>query len=266
MFTIRYSTAVIKTLCRSFNSSTKEIINEKNGSCCVDPGAKQIYDAKGHEEKLAGIATYKTGQGKSTIVIFTDIFGFSFINIRKIADTYAQGTKATVLVPDLFNGDSMNPNEPNLFDKLPAWLQKHPPTDACTVADKIISIIKRHYDSIQVVGFCYGGKIVIHLITHPELSSSVKAGVVAHPSFLVKEEANQIKRPILFQCAETDERFIPDIRKHFEKELTRTGLGKFIDYPGTTHGFVVRPDGTPQVEKQKNKAITDAIEYLNKNF
>ncbi|CAF4210280.1 unnamed protein product, partial [Rotaria sordida] len=181
-------------------------------------------------------------------------------------DTYAQGTKATVLVPDLFNGDSMNPNEPNLFDKLPAWLQKHPPTDACTVADKIISSIKRHYDSIQVVGFCYGGKIVIHLITHPELSSSVKAAVVAHPSFLVKEEANQIKHPILFQCAETDERFIPDIREHFEKELTRTGLGKFIDYPGTIHGFVVRSDGTPQVEKQKNKAITDAIEYLNKNF
>ncbi|CAF3724486.1 unnamed protein product [Rotaria sp. Silwood1] len=266
MFTIRYSTAVIKTLHRSFNSARKQIITATSSSCCVDPGAKQSYNAKGHEETLAGIATYKTGQGKSAIVIFTDIFGFSFINIRKIADIYAQGTQTTVLVPDLFNGDPMNPNEPNLFDKLPAWLQKHPPTDACTMADKVISTIKRYYDSIQVVGFCYGGKIVIHLMTHPELSSLVKAAVVAHPSWLVKEEANQIKRSILFQCAETDQRFTPDIREHFEKELTRTGLGKFIHYPGTTHGFVVRPDGTPQVEKQKNKAIADAIEYLNKNF
>ncbi|CAF1078452.1 unnamed protein product [Rotaria sp. Silwood1] len=266
MFIFRYSTALIKTLHRSFNSTAKEVFSVLSGSCCVDSGAKQSHDAKGHEETLAGIATYKTGRGQSTIIIFTDIFGFSFINIRKIADTYAQGLQTTVIVPDMFNGDSMNPKEPNLFDKLPAWLNKHPSTDACSVADKIISTIKGHYDSIQVVGFCYGGKIVIHLITHPELSSSVKAAVVAHPSFLVKEEAKQIKRPILFQCAEIDERFTPDIREHFQKELTQSGLGKFIDYPGTSHGFVVRPDGSQQVEKQKNKAIADAIEYLKKNF
>ena len=83
---------------------------------------------------------------------------------------------------------------------------------------------------------------------------------------MLKEEATQIKRPVLFLCAETDSSFSPDIQDHFEKELTKNGLGTFIKYPGTVHGFIVRPDGTPQVNEQSEKAIQDAIEYLKKNM
>jgi dienelactone hydrolase len=93
----------------------------------------------------------------------------------------------------------------------------------------------------------------------------VKAAVAAHPSFLVKEEAKQIKRPILFLCAENDQSFVPDLRKEFEKELTSNGLGTFIEYPGTVHGFVVRPDGSEQVIQQRDKAVQDAIQFFKKN-
>jgi dienelactone hydrolase len=117
-----------------------------------------------------------------------------------------------------------------------------------------------------VIGFCYGGKAVVHLIIHPQLSSIVKAAIVAHPSFLVKEEAKQIKRPILFLCAENDVQFTPDLRNVFEKELKSNGLGTFIEYPGTVHGFVVRPHGSEQVIQQRNKAIQDAIQYFKKNL
>lgn len=236
------------------------------GSCCADPGAKQTHELQGHEEELAGVNTYKTGNGKSAIVIFTDIFGSSFINIRKIADTFAQGAQATVLIPDCFNGDPVDPNTPDIMAILPDWLKKHPPTNACAIGEKVISAIKGHYESIQIIGNCYGAKVVVHLIKHPEFSSSIKAAVVAHPSFLVPEEAAQIKRPILFLCAENDNLFIPDLRQTFEKELKANGLGTFLDYPGTVHGFVVRPDGSEQVSKQRDKAVQDAIEYFKKNI
>jgi dienelactone hydrolase len=118
--------------------------------CCADPGAKQNHSAHGCEEQIGGVNTYKTGQGKSSIVIFTDIFGYSFINIRKVADQFAQGSQTTVLIPDLFNGDAMSPDLPNIWDLLPGWLKKHPPTDGCNIADKFISTIKGHYQSIQV--------------------------------------------------------------------------------------------------------------------
>jgi len=108
--------------------------------------------------------------------------------------------------------------------------------------------------------------VVVYLITHPELSSTIKAAAVGHPSKLVQEEAAQIKRPILFLCAETDNAFPPELREHFEKELTANGLGTFHLYPGTVHGFVTRPDGSQQSNQQSEKAIQDAIEYFKKNL
>lgn len=121
-----------------------------SGPCCVDPGAKQSHEAQGNDEEIAGINTYKTGQGKSAIVLFTDIFGYSFINAQKLADSFAQGSETTVFIPDCFNGDAMDSKEPNLMDKLPAWLKKHPPTDACAIGEKFLSAIKGNYQSIQV--------------------------------------------------------------------------------------------------------------------
>ncbi len=94
----------------------------------------------------------------------------------------------------------------------------------------------------------------------------MKGAVVAHPSFLVKEEAKQIKQSILFLCAENDSLFTPELRQEFEKELTSNGFGTFINYPGTTHGFVVRPDGSEQSNQQSAKAVQDAIQYFKKNL
>ena len=120
--------------------------------------------------------------------------------------------------------------------------------------------------SFQVIGFCYGGKVTVYLITHPELSSTIKAAAVGHLSRLVKEEATQIKRPILFLCAETDHAFPLELEEHFKKGLTENNLGIFHKYPGTVHGFVVRPDATEQSRQQSEKAIQGAIEYFQKNI
>ena len=82
---------------------------------------------------------------------------------------------------------------------------------------------------------------------------------------LVKEEATQIKRPILFLCAEKDHLFPPELEEDFQKELTSNGLGTFRKYPGTVHGFVTRPDGTEQSNQGSEKSIQDAIEYFRHN-
>jgi hypothetical protein len=119
-------------------------------SSCTDPGAKQTHQSQGHEEEIAGVNTYKTGQGKSVIVLFTDIFGYSFVNTRKVADRFAQETGTTVLIPDCFHGDPVNLDVPNFRDTLPDWKQRHPATEVCAMADKFISTIKGHYQSIQV--------------------------------------------------------------------------------------------------------------------
>ncbi len=98
------------------------------------------------------------------------------------------------------------------------------------------------------------------------MSSTIKASAAAHPSFLVKEEAKQIKRPILFLCAENDSIFVPELRQEYEKELKSNGLGTFIEYPGTEHGFVVRPNESQQSQQQRDKAVQDAIQFFKNNI
>lgn len=80
------------------------------------------------------------------------------------------------------------------------------------------------------------------------------------------EEAKQIKRPILFLCAENDSIFTDDIKQVFQQELTQNGLGTFINYPNTTHGFVVRPEDNQLVFQQRDKGFQDAILFFNKYF
>ena len=94
----------------------------------------------------------------------------------------------------------------------------------------------------------------------------MNAGAVAHPSFLVKEEAAHINKPIIFLCAEKDDFFSPELRKHFEEVLAPTNLAIFVDFPGTTHGFVVRPDDSAQAHQMSDKAIQDAITFFKKNI
>ncbi|CAF0930336.1 unnamed protein product [Didymodactylos carnosus] len=236
--------------------------SDTSTACCVDPGTKQSGSVTGKVEQICDVPTYVTGSGQPAIVVFTDIFGFGFINIRQVADEYAS-SNFTVYIPDLFNGDPMNHNDTNLMDKLPAWIQKHPPLESRAFADKFIAAIEQKHQSIQVVGFCYGATPVVHICKQDK--SKVKAGVVAHPSFIQEEEAEKIQRPMLFVCAEQDQRFTPELRQHYEQVLTKKALGTFIDYPGTVHGFAVRTQDTDQAKEQKKKATKDTIEFFKKH-
>ena len=110
----------------------------------------RVTSFKGNVEEVAGLSTYKTGHGKSAIVIFAELFGYTFVNTRKVADTFAEAIETTVFVPDLFNGDPMDPDDPDLMDHLPAWLNKHPIHEACSLSAKFISTIKEEYNTIQV--------------------------------------------------------------------------------------------------------------------
>jgi len=50
------------------------------------------------------------------------------------------------------------------------------------------------------------------------------------------------------------------------KVLKPNDLSTFVEYPGTTHGFVCRPRGPPAVLQQAQNALQNAIEYFQKNL
>lgn len=47
------------------------------------------------------------GAKKAAVIITTDVFGHSFINVQLIADSISKYAGVPVFVPDLFNGDAL---------------------------------------------------------------------------------------------------------------------------------------------------------------
>ena len=93
----------------------------------------------------------------------------------------------------------------------------------------------------------------------------VKGAIGNHCSFLVKEEAEKLQTPWLFNCAEKDQVFTPELRQHFESTLKQRNMdATFLDYPGTEHGFTIRPDHTEHGDQQMKKARQAVIEWINK--
>lgn len=71
-------------------------------SDCCTKGFKWDGEPKGKETTLSGTATYTTGTNNEVaILVIHDLFGWTFPNIRLLADSYAEEANATVYVPDL---------------------------------------------------------------------------------------------------------------------------------------------------------------------
>jgi hypothetical protein len=76
-------------------------LNTKMGDCCKT-GFNWDGKPTGKEIKLANNSAYVTGDSKSAaIFIVHDIFGWTFTNLRLLADHFAKEANATVYLPDL---------------------------------------------------------------------------------------------------------------------------------------------------------------------
>ncbi|KAK6526278.1 hypothetical protein TWF694_004879 [Orbilia ellipsospora] len=76
--------------------------------CCMR-GSLHNGNPTGTEETIHGLQTYvarpETGPTKGTLVIIPDAFGWDFVNLRVLADSYAKRGKFEVLMPDFHFGD-----------------------------------------------------------------------------------------------------------------------------------------------------------------
>jgi len=220
---------------------------------------------------FAGVDAYisrpKT-KASAAIVILTDVFGPTLIQTQEISNSLAD-EGFLVVVPDLFNHDSLPSNTTdfspnNLF--LGEWRKRHFPSDMkLPIAVSTIQEIreKELIQKIGCIGYCYGGKISILLGG----TDYVNTYIAAHPSTpKIPEELEAIKHNGFFICAETDNTFGEAIRKQAEEILSKKSNVKssFKLYPGTTHGFAVRP--TEQTKQAQQEALQDTINFFKQEL
>jgi len=227
---------------------------------CCESGPKVCHESKGEFITIDGIESYSAGKGDKFVVLCTDVFGHKFANVTKIADCYA-AAGFRVLIPNyLTEAIAVGASMANFG----AWLEKNSVSQATEITAKFLKAIKQEFkaNSIQLQGYCYGAKPIFNLLAKAD-EYGIKSACVAHPSFLVPEDAKNTQvLPLLFLCAETDNAFTPDSRKTFTEILkSRNVPAQFIEYPGTTHGFAVRG----QDEVVKMKAVEDTIKFFQAN-
>lgn len=212
---------------------------------CLRPGDVQVGTPAGRIEQYGGVECYVTGSSKEAAIVYcTDIFGHKYINHQLLADKYA-AAGFTVVIPNMFKSGPMSTDGYSVYalDKFFEWLALNPVDFATATATRVAEQLKSDYPSVQAVGFCYGARMVVDLVKRsPPL---LNAAAVYHPTFLTADDAPAIKLPMLFNCAarELEQIFGPELRGKFEAELKDVPGSKFVDYPGTEHGFGARPEG-----------------------
>jgi len=244
--------------------------------CCTSGAHSHDYVPRGKFVQLTAVGkeAYDVGpSGSDKIILFcTDAFGHRFLPNQRLADTFAEAG-FRVVVPDYFKEAAMKDDLD--FSKLmalfPTWGAANPISASMEIAEKTLEVLKaeRPAAHFAATGYCWGGKVVSHLLKKNLLS----VGVLSHPSRLEADEAKEIPSSAhcLFNCAQMDQTFTPDLRKHYETTLRAAGVDvTFIDYPGTVHGFAVRNTGSGDAlkvaEEARAKATHETIAFFKKRL
>ncbi|KAF2018104.1 endo-1,3-1,4-beta-D-glucanase [Aaosphaeria arxii CBS 175.79] len=228
------------------------------------------WDGKptGTETTIAGNNTYVTGTSKSAaILIVHDIFGWTFTNLRVLADQFAKEANATVYLPDFFGGEVIP--ESTLTDPakraevdVPAFLGKNSKAVRWSEIESAAKALKAEYPKLGAIGYCYGGWAITRLAAQKDLVDAVST---AHPSLLEKSEIDAVKVPLQFLAPETDQLFTPELKEYANKVIPTLGVPyEYVYFPGLVHGFATRGDRNNKLQKDGlERAKRSAVNFFN---
>ncbi|KAJ4318944.1 hypothetical protein N0V94_004175 [Neodidymelliopsis sp. IMI 364377] len=231
-------------------------------------GFKWDGTASGKETTLGNSKAYVSGDSKdAAILILTDIFGWTLPNIRLIADHFAKESQATVYVPDLFEGEVVdpdalsNPEKAKNFD-LMAFIGRHSKDIRWPEIKEHAQTLKRQYKKVIAIGYCYGGWACFKLAADPQLIDAVS---MAHPSLVDKAEIDATKVPIQILAPENDFAFTEELKKYALEKLPQLNIPwEYVYFPGVQHGFAARGDPNDPTQKAAlEKAKRDAVGFFN---
>ncbi|KAJ7338400.1 hypothetical protein JRQ81_011892 [Phrynocephalus forsythii] len=240
---------------------TAKMANEQN-PCPCDFGDLLDYKELGNEVCVGHIKAYLNKPSISTdkaVILIHDIYGWKTPNTRYMADLISSSGYISIL-PDFFKQqEPWKPsNDWSCFDD---WLKTRSAKNVDKEIDVVLTYLKEQCNAkkIAVVGFCWGGAAVHHLMLK---YSEFRAGVSIYeaqydlksPTFYIFGEKDDIIP--LSQVAELEQKLKQQCKVDFEVKI----------YPGQTHGFVHRKDKdiNPQDKPYIEEGRRDMLNWLNR--
>jgi dienelactone hydrolase len=125
------------------------------------------------------------------------VIGHKFINAQLIADQFA-GQGYFVVMPDLFNGDTVPLNRPEGFNIMD-WVKNHMTLQTDPIIDAVLKEMRENLGCKRIggVGYCFGGKYVCRYLKPGKLD----VGFTAHPTMVEAGELRGIEGPLSIAAA-----------------------------------------------------------------
>ncbi|KAL8648765.1 MAG: hypothetical protein Q9226_005862 [Calogaya cf. arnoldii] len=114
------------------------------------------------------------------------------------------------------------------------------------------------FKKVGAVGYCWGAWAAFQLGGKDK--DLIDALSTAHPTFLTKEEINNVAVPVQILAPETDPRFTPELKEHANRVIPTLGVEYDYQYfPGLAHGFACRADEGNEREKRGLERAKNAV-------
>ncbi|KAK5998380.1 Hydrolase pyvD-like protein [Cladobotryum mycophilum] len=204
---------------------------------CPDCFTGELHegDPRGTITKAYGLDAYVTEPSngepaKGIIIMIPDAFGWEFVNLRLLADKYADKGGYKVYLPDFMDGHSaplsmletmktLNSSTGILskiyygflaaYDAIPWFIRNNPGKAMPRVKGFFEQLRKEEGETLPIgtAGFCWGGKYVVLLAQGLEINGKplIDAGFTGHPSLLsVPGDIQKITRPLSIAIGDKD--------------------------------------------------------------
>ncbi|KAI3572674.1 putative hydrolase [Fusarium oxysporum f. sp. albedinis] len=231
--------------------------------CCLK-GFQWEAEPTGRSETVAGLDCYVAGSNSEVaVIVIHDLFGWTFRNVRLLADSYAKDVDATVYVPDCFGGEVVpgdiltDKSRMGEFD-LGAFLKRNSKAVRKPEIIKFAESLRASFSRVGAVGYCYGGWVVFNLGSKGQ--NLVDCICTAHPSMLDKDEIANVDVPTQILAPEFDHMFTSELKAYSQQALPETGAAYDYQYfPGLEHGFAIRGDQGKPGEREGMERAKNAV-------
>ena len=150
---------------------------------------------------------------------------------------------------------------------LPSFLKRNTKEAREPEMLKCCKALRESHKLLGAIGFCFGGWAVVRLGSRANML--VDCISMAHPSFLTKEELQEIRVPVQIIAPETDPMYTPELKAFTLAVLPSLGVPFSYEYfPGLEHAFATRgnrnePKEMAGLERAKNAAVSWFRPWLN---